>query len=437
MPSTPYLASSPASPVFDASGTLNITELAFPTLYPVHDRFATEADAKKAVEDAAFHDGYAVSGGRSKTEGSGDEKTVIKRWMKCSRSGEFSGQGVGLREGSTSKLRCPHSLQLVRRGKAPYYWTVEVKNDNHNHDATSDSMQGHASVRRATRVEAELIKTMTTAACPPKAIWAALHATNPNTLLTMRDIYNERYKQKIKQLAGRTTIEALLDDLATDPDWESDVQISSTGHITHLWLAHVNDLAQLRRFSDIILMDCTYKTNRFKMPLLNIVGCTNLNTTFEVGMIFLSAEKEEDYAWGLRAMANTLRKHSVRHPRVVLTDRELAIMKAIKETFPESVNIICRWHINKNIIKGCKLPGMSDKDWKPLLAAITDVWEAPTIEQFDAKWLEFMADSRWVRAAIYVEKNWYPHRKHFAAAWIDKYRHFGNTGKTPPLVESN
>ena len=90
------------------------------------------------------------------------------------------------------------------------------------------------------------------------------------------------------------------------------------------------------------------------MPFFNVVGCTNLNTTFEVGMIFLAAEKEEDYAWGLNAMARTFRKHDIQPPKVALTDREKAIMTALKTTFPDAANIICRWHINKNIVKNCK-----------------------------------------------------------------------------------
>src|SRR5436305_14908854 len=103
---------------------------------------------------------------------------------------------------------------------------------------------------------------MNLAGCAPKAIYAALYATNPEILIVMRDIYNERYRQKIAPLAGRTTIEALIDDLNTDPEWECEVQIAATSRVTHLWFAHVDDLARLRRFPDVLLLDCTYKTNR-------------------------------------------------------------------------------------------------------------------------------------------------------------------------------
>ena len=40
-------------------------------------------------------------------------------------------------------------------------------------------------------------------------------------------------------------------------------------------------------------MDCTYKTNRYKMPLLDIVGVTALNTSFHVGFCFVDADRSQ------------------------------------------------------------------------------------------------------------------------------------------------
>jgi hypothetical protein len=65
--------------------------------------------------------------------------------------------------------------------------------------------------------------------------------------------------------------------------------------LTHLFLAHKKSLTLLAEFSELVRMDCTYKTNRCRMPLLNIVGTTQLNTTFLTSGCFLKGEKEEDY----------------------------------------------------------------------------------------------------------------------------------------------
>ena len=52
-----------------------------------------------------------------------------------------------------------------------------------------------------------------------------------------------------------------------------------------------------RQWPDVVLLDCTYKTNRFGMPLLNICGSAGNNKTHIICGVFLSSEREEDYGW--------------------------------------------------------------------------------------------------------------------------------------------
>jgi len=36
-------------------------------------------------------------------------------------------------------------------------------------------------------------------------------------------------------------------------------------------------------------------------------------------------------------------------PQVILTDRDLALMNTIEIVFPNSVNLLCQFHIDKNV----------------------------------------------------------------------------------------
>ena len=49
-------------------------------------------------------------------------------------------------------------------------------------------------------------------------------------------------------------------------------------------------------------MDCTYKTNKFKLSLLVVVGTTCLNTTFYISFCFMANEKLESYVWALEQL---------------------------------------------------------------------------------------------------------------------------------------
>lgn len=42
-------------------------------------------------------------------------------------------------------------------------------------------------------------------------------------------------------------------------------------------------------------MDCTYKTNRYRIPLFVITDQTGLNITFYVAFAFVISEQVDDY----------------------------------------------------------------------------------------------------------------------------------------------
>lgn len=59
--------------------------------------------------------------------------------------------------------------------------------------------------------------------------------------------------------------------------------------------AHPKSLAYLQTYPDLLLLDYTYKTNKYGMPLLDIIGVDAYERSFYVAFTFLSSETEEDY----------------------------------------------------------------------------------------------------------------------------------------------
>ena len=51
--------------------------------------------------------------------------------------------------------------------------------------------------------------------------------------------------------------------------------------------------------------------------------------------------------WGLFMKVDAL-------PGVIVTDRDLALKNALKTVFPDATNLLCRFHINKNVKAKCK-----------------------------------------------------------------------------------
>ena len=154
---------------------------------------------------------------------------------------------------------------------------------------------------------------------------------------------------------GLTRIQALLKALLESDKYIVRLKLEEgTKRLTHLFFAHKKSLTLLAEFPEVVLMDCTYKTNRYRMPLLNIVGTTQLNTTFLISGCFIKGEKEEDYLWALSQWNDVREKFNIPSPGVVLTNADKSILKVLPKTLPNAAHLLCLWHVNKNIGKRMK-----------------------------------------------------------------------------------
>ncbi|XP_057493207.1 uncharacterized protein LOC130778715 [Actinidia eriantha] len=99
-------------------------------------------------------------------------------------------------------------------------------------------------------------------------------------------------------------------------------------------------------------MDCTYKTNGYRLPLIEIVGVTSIDLTLSAAIAYLQFERANNYTWALD-MLRILMDESTLH-LVILTYRELVLMNGIGRVIPEARDLLCGWHINKNVMAKCK-----------------------------------------------------------------------------------
>jgi hypothetical protein len=183
-------------------------------------------------------------------------------------------------------------------------------------------------------------------------------------------------------------------------------------------------------FCIVFLLDCTYKTNKFGMPLLNVVGITSTYVTFNASFAFLHAENEETYTWALQQFSEVVT------PKVLCTDRELALMNGIARVFPGCHNILCCWHINKNVLANCKTR-FFDVEWQEFMQRWNLVVSSTSVELFDVAlgvFKETYAASH-PAAWNYVNNIWLPHKEKFVACFVDEFPHFGNANTS--RVEGN
>jgi hypothetical protein len=87
------------------------------------------------------------------------------------------------------------------------------------------------------------------------------------------------------------------------------------------------------RFSRVLGIDNTYKTNWFKMPLFQVTGITDQQSVAVFAFGVTHNEQEDSYMW-LCDNPNALRGSlSIPAPGVIITDKEAALKNALKDTF--------------------------------------------------------------------------------------------------------
>jgi len=92
---------------------------------------------------------------------------------------------------------------------------------------------------------------------------------------------------------------------------------------------------------DIILLDCTYKTNRFGMPLLNVVGVSNTNATVHIAQAFIKTEQQPDYEWAIQQLLLMMTENCIPSPQVVFSDADLALINALERELPSVPHLLC------------------------------------------------------------------------------------------------
>ncbi len=124
--------------------------------------------------------------------------------------------------------------------------------------------------------------------------------------------------------------------------------------LTHLFMAHDKHIDLLIENFEILIIDSTYKTNIFQIPLINIIGMTAQNRSFFTKNIFIPDEKEKNYKLIFYTIRKIYDNYGILYPSTFITDTCPAEIAAIKYIFPNINHILCIWHINYNILTKLK-----------------------------------------------------------------------------------
>ncbi|CAJ2668212.1 unnamed protein product [Trifolium pratense] len=267
--------------------------------------------------------------------------------LGCERGGEYKERIRKLKNEDTATRKCNCRFRLRGYFLSTQVWSLNVVNGEHNHEL-SNNHEGHILAGRLQPEEKEVVCELTRNLVAPKNILSTLKGRNPETKISMKAVYNARQRLK-KELRGEMTeMQQLMKCCESNKYFHKCRTVGDSTTIQDIFWAHPESVILFNTFPTVLMLDSTYKTNKYKMPLFEIVGVTSTEKSYNVGFAYIANEKEEDFIWALETCRSLLKsKDTV--PKVIVTDRDQALMNAVAKVFPKSTALLCRFHIYKNV----------------------------------------------------------------------------------------
>ncbi|XP_076928144.1 protein FAR1-RELATED SEQUENCE 5-like [Bidens hawaiensis] len=333
--------------------------------------------------------------------------------LVCNRGGEPKLKGT-VRHTWSIKRGCP--FKLVGRYNVPGdCWKVKVVNETHNHDPVLFE-EGHPTLRKLTDEEIDMVATLHRQGLRPTKIKSALKKSFPGNKCITMDINNVVKVLRDQNKIGDTPCKYLLSEYYyfvledflqthgfTFYTWEN----PSTNRTENVFFSHEKSHTMWREFPDLLLIDTTYNTNMYKCPFVQFVGVTSTSKCFCIAHAVNFREQECNFTWALERLKDML--VDCREPRVILTDRDQALMNACETVFPNATKNLCRWHITQNIQRKHKSLFQDDISksfnywWKVL-------YESPTKSMYDYNCGQMEAALARL-GVIFATTGWYPTKR--------------------------
>ena len=105
-----------------------------------------------------------------------------------------------------------------------------------------------------------------------------------------------------------------------------------------------------RENHEILLINCIYKINKYKMSLLVIIEIISLNIIFYVDFCFMKEDRHNDYVWVLKILKRFYDHFNLSYFEIVLFDNDKILTSTLFKMFENIINhALYVWHININV----------------------------------------------------------------------------------------
>ncbi|XP_026384355.1 uncharacterized protein LOC113279932 [Papaver somniferum] len=182
---------------------------------------------------------------------------------------------------NSKKCECPFRIVFKRRHEDDIFRLYSIPDGRHNHPPPT-SLYGHPAYARLKPHQMDKVRKMK--GFRPLKILNEIRAEDKDNLSTISTINAAKATIKRTEWDGRFIMQQ-SEWLAETLNYAMQTKVGPDEKVTHIFLAHPRmvDLAQC--FYQVLFIDCTYNTNKYNMPILNVVSHTSDKNSFTVCMV--------------------------------------------------------------------------------------------------------------------------------------------------------
>lgn len=382
--------------------------------------FLSMQELEKFVRGLAVSEGFNFVKGTSHYKKDRNSKEYHDLQLRChlhNESKEINDLGKSAKCGQN----CLFFIKAVYNSDSDSYSFV-VKNE-HNHKPIFDYEILAAAERLPRTVKDKAIHHYTNGSTFAES-YSLLRSEFPHLRIAKSSVMNHIHEYNRSWLEGHTAGTKLLHYM-TDKGFLVSYELKEDDdEVQKLLFMSQHQKEMLASYGRVLVLDCTYKTNRYNLPLLHIVGRSPLGKTYQACFAFINDETELSYVWALERLKEYYPPDS--GPEVLVTDAEQSLGNAIKRVFPRAKHLLCTWHIYRCVHRKLKSLGYSPELHKSLFEAWKKCMHALTVSDFNQLFKDVEDKhpncSEFVN---YLTETWLSVKKKFIPAYTHRYECYG------------
>ncbi|XP_059639645.1 protein FAR1-RELATED SEQUENCE 5-like [Cornus florida] len=320
---------------------------------------------------------------------------------------------------------CKARLSVGRRDGN---YTIRQFIESHNHPLATPRkihlLRSHRNVSNVKKQLAQQFASVNVPTCQQFDILETQVGGIENVGCTERDLrnYERDMREKFKGHDANMLNEYFLSKQEKDPNFVFQIDKDEDDRMTRCFWVDFSARRAYNFFNDVVVFDTTYNTNRYGMIFAPLTGVNHHGKTIIFGCAFLNDETTESFIWLFKTWLNAMPKGP---PKVIITDQDPAMTKAIAQFLPDTFHRYCIWHISKKFVE--KLDSVVFRDYYDLFKS--SLWNSDTIEEFEESWNHALEKSKqqnneWLRTMYTLRHKWVPAftNKFFSAGMTSSQR---------------